>query len=87
MPDTSNHETFRIVTINDDEEVRVSPEAKELFELYDPRPVNEMAFKCSGCQVVAVHQGFTLAAVNVHDAQKVDRRIVMCRNCGKISTK
>ena len=90
MSDTASDGTIRhvkVVRINDDEEARVDEESQLRWYALDPKPINDIAIKCSGCQMVTVHHAYTISMVNHSEAQKVDKRIVTCTNCGKISTK
>lgn len=49
---------------------------------------HKTALKCSGCQMLTCHSIVTIYMHSEsHDVEKVERRIVGCQNCGKISTK
>lgn len=75
------------VTINDNEEVLVSGNAQENFFTEEPEPVNDSVFKCPGCTLLTIHQGFEFQALHVDGGITHIRRLYMCTNCGKFATK
>lgn len=95
MTETAEDGTIKhvkVVTINDDQEARVDEESQLRFVFGDPTVINDMALKCSGCQMVTVHQaigwgGLSTDLYDEDERKPVSKRIVGCTNCGKIATK
>jgi hypothetical protein len=75
------------VTINDDEEVEVGDDTAENFWLDDPEPVNDAVFKCPACQTGTVHQGYEFTVGNENTEQDSKKRVYLCSNCGRVSTR
>lgn len=77
----------KTVTINGEESVQVSEESKENYFIDDPDVVNDSVFKCPGCSLLTIHQGFEFTAYHVDGGDTNKRRIYMCTNCAKFSSK
>jgi hypothetical protein len=95
--DISHVKTLKAVTINDDQEVRISEEAEQRFFFRDPVFMNDIAIKCSGCQMITVHNVISVMGVRLEQFDPgdnetptpplVSKRIVCCTYCAKITTK
>lgn len=77
-------------TINEDEEVMVSGDAEENYYFSAPEGVNDSVFKCPGCKMLTIHQGYQCVGHPVHNlagGDQILRRIYLCTHCGKFSSK
>lgn len=84
VPDISH---VKVVTINDNEEVRVSADAQIRFALYDTMPINDTVLKCTGCLLATVHMmQLVTVADSLGEFDNENKRIRACTNCGKVST-
>lgn len=81
----------RLVTINDNEQVYISKSSVEAWWLDDPTSVNDSVFKCSGCQLLTIHQGYQFEAISDEvygeNAGRVTKRVYLCTNCAKFCSK
>lgn len=77
----------KTVTINENETVQVSEESKESYYATPPVAVNSSAFKCGGCNLLTVHQGYEFTALHVQGEDYSKRRVYVCTNCGKFVSK
>lgn len=78
----------KTVTINENETVQVSAAWEDNYLFEDPDPVNDSAFKCGGCNLLTIHQGYGLVGLpSDHSQDPVTKRIYMCTNCGKFVSK
>lgn len=85
---TSVKSAGKRVSINDGEDVFVSPEFEENFYATTPTPVPDSVFKCNGCSLLSVHQGYEFICVHAEGAEAANaRRVYMCTNCGRFATK
>lgn len=82
----------KTVVINDGEEVQVDSRSGSNYFLLDPHVINSSVFKCSNCKYVTVHDGFEVAGfptgtTPVTTESVKSKRLYLCTNCGKFSTK
>lgn len=52
-----------------------------------PVLLEPMALKCSNCKTITIHAGNEITATNLTDRSEKTKRILLCTNCGQISTK
>lgn len=84
---TSAQPAMRKVTINEDEEVFVGEDTREDYYLHGFAQVADSVFKCADCKTGTIHQGIEMSARNLDGTAILNRRIYLCTNCGKYSSK
>lgn len=72
-----------------DSQFTVDEQSAQNYHFVEPSYTAPTAVKCSGCAMVTLHSGLNVmaATTGIFSGPNVSRRMYLCTNCGKFSTR